>query len=601
MSKEFKRVDAFTGYFNRKDVTKLNPGDLVAPSQNVMVNADGDKIGPRNGYSRWGAEKSYDQPIQGSFEWSSSTGTELPLRSYSDGSTVQLEAYFGQAWRNVGSGYARAALEFTTYWDDAEKLDVAIFVDGTASLFAWYGGVATFASATASTITKEGTSTWAESRFLKAGTREVVINGTTYAYTGGEGTTSLTGVTPDPTAAGHAVGSYVVQKVRVTANKPSATAKNDIVGVHNNQLHVAALTERSVFVSKNTDYADFSAPSTPRAPGESVTLTLDGLPTGFASDEDSMYVFTNDGRFKTTYTLSDDLTAEDLRIDRVKGSRAIGVPAASCIAKAGDYIAYFTNDATIDFLGRGEGIDTPESRPISDPIKDELLSYDTTVKPHLRYHENRLYCSFPSVGKTLIYEFETKQWQPPQVLPVRRIAVYDGEVHGHSSTVAESYRLFDPAVYSDLGTFPIDARAAFAYQNYGDRSRLKRFDEWYTEAYKAQSTELNLTIKYEFGGAISTVSKTFGALPGKHLFYSQVDGSLGKWPIGSQPNGSVTDAPDDLPKVRVICEITDRTLDFYELQPVYSSNSMDARWQLLSMGGNVRLSQTDNINIKFDE
>lgn len=591
-------VDKFGGYHNRKDVTKLPPGELVPPSQNVLVNSDGDKVGPRNGYTLWGAAKTYDQPVQGSFEWSSSTGTELPMRAYSDGSTVQLEAYIASSWRNVGSGYASSAIEFTTVWDSTEQLDFLVFVDGSTNLFMWTGGVATFASATANTITKEGSGTWSASRFMQGGTTEVVINGTTYTYTGGEGTTTLTGVTPDPTLAGHAVGSYVMQKVRTTATTPASGQGNDIIGTHRNQIHVASVNHRSVFISKNTSYTDFTFTSPQRLPGEGALLTLDGLPTGFATDEDSMYVFTNDGRFQTTYTLSADLTAENLDIKRIKGSRAIGVPAASCIAKAGDYIAYFTNDSTVDFLGRGNGIDTPESRPISDPIKEELLGYDTTIKPHLRYHENALYVSFPSEGRVLIYEFETKTWQPPQVLPVRRFAVYSGEIYAHSSTVAESYRLFDPDAYSDLGTFAIDARAAFSYENAGMRANFKRMDEWYTEAYKSQSTDLYVTLKYEFGGSLSVIEKTMGEMEERQVFSSTADGSLGKWPIGNQPLGGITDAPDDLPKVRVIHEVTDKGLNYYEMQPVYSSNQLDGRWQLLAYGGNVRQSQTDNTDIK---
>lgn len=598
MAVDFLLTEKFDGYHDRKDVTKLPPSALVAPSQNVLVNSDGDKVGPRNGYTYWGAAKTYDYPIQGSFEWSSSTGTELPLRSYYNGTSNVLEAYIAGSWRQIGSGYARAALEFTTWWSSAEQLDFLIFVDGTSSLFMWTGGVATFASATTNTITKQGSETWSESRFMQGGTTIVTIGGIDYTYTGGEGTTTLTGVTPDPTAGGHSAGDYAFQKVRTTATTPASGSGNDIVGVHRNQLHVADLNKRTVYVSKNTDYTSYTFTAPVRLPGEGALLTLDGLPTAFATDEKSMYVFTNDGRFKTTYTLSADLTGETLDIERVKGSRAIGVPAQSCVAKAGDYIAYFTNDATVDFLGRGEGIDTPESRPISDPIKNLLLSYDTTVKPHLRYHENQLLLSFPSEGRVLIYEFETKLWQPPQVMPVRRFAVYDSEIHAHSSAVAESYRLFDPDAYSDVGLFAIDARAAFAYNQYGSRAGRKRVSEWYTEAYKSQSTELNLTLKYEFGGGLSALSSTLGALENRNLFYSASDGSLGKWPIGSQPMGGLVDAIDELPKIRVITEVTDKGLDFYELQPVYSSNQLDGRWQLLAAGGNVRLSSVQGVDIK---
>jgi len=67
----------------------------------------------------------------------------------------------------------------------------------------------TYASSTAVTITKQGAPTWAAAGFDTAG--QVVIDAITYTYTGGSGTTTLTGVTPDPTAGGHIAGAVVEQ------------------------------------------------------------------------------------------------------------------------------------------------------------------------------------------------------------------------------------------------------------------------------------------------------------------------------------------------------------------------------------------------------
>lgn len=588
--KHFKLINQFRGYANSQDVTNIDNRFLVPPSQNVLIN-DGEKVATRNGYTLYGASNAALTPVISSFEWSTSTGTELPLRSYDD----ELEFYYAGAWRRLKDGWADVDFSFTTVWVAADAVDKLVFVNGGATLNTWTGAVTTFASATSNTITKQGTTTWAQERFGTTGTRSVTINGVDYAYTGGETTTTLTGVTPDPSAAG-AAGDVAFQTVTTgIATSPAlGSFTADIVSTLKNQLYIGSYTYRDVYVSADDDFTDLSFGS-PRAPGEGAILTLDATPVAFAVQEEDMYVGTKDGWFHTSFTLSSDLAAETLQIQRLKASRAKAPLAQSAVAKAGNSVIYVTNEATIDTLGRVENIDTPDARPLSDVIRLEVKGYDTTIPPHIRYNENQLFVTYPSEGKVLIYDFYQKLWQPPQVLPVRRLAVIGGEVYGHSSAVPETYALFAEDTYSDNG-LPIEARAALAYANYGDRAWRKRHDEWYSELYKTPGTTVSLTLKYDFGGSTQTVSEEIGDLPDRHVFATNTDGSLGKWPLGSQPLGSVTDSPDDLEKVRVIHQADEA--DYYEIQPVYSSNDVDQRWQLLATGGNVELSKNDNVDIK---
>lgn len=587
--KDFKIINEFKGYSNKRDITNLDPRFLVSPSRNVIIN-DGEKISIRNGYSLLGSSNTALNPIISSYEWNTSTGSERSLRSVDD----ELQVYVNGDYRTLADGYTSADFSFTTIWDQNENLDLLIFVNGEPDLNMWSGGITTFASATSNTITKQGSTTWAEERFLKSGTRQVTIEGIVYTYTGGEGTDTLTGVTPDPTSGSHTAGDLVYQTPVVVADSPASGFSNDIVGTLRNQLYVGDYDRRDIYVSKNDDWSDFTF-STPRLPGEGAIVTADSTPVAFAPQEEAMYIATKDGWFETQFTLSSDLTNESLIIKRLKASRGKGAYAQQSVAKAGNDIAYFTNDRTIDLLGRVEEIDTPQSVPISDVIKDELLSYDVTVAPHIRYHDNNLYVAFPSEGKMLIYDFENRYWNPPQLLPIRRIAIIDNELYGHSSQVTESYRLFDPDVFSDNGN-PIDARAAFAYRNYGLRAWKKVHDEWYTEIYKTPGTTVTLTLKYDFGGYTSILDKSIGNMEERFVFATESDGSLGKWPLGSQPLGSITDSVMDLEKVRVIHQYD--AIDYYEIQTVYSSDDVDQRWALLATGGNVRASQSDNQDIK---
>lgn len=589
--KQFKLINEFFGYANKKDITNIDPRYLVAPSQNVLIN-DGEKVGPRPGYTLYGAASTSAEPVVGSYEWDTSTGTKFMFRSYDD----ELEFDYNDTFYRLANGFASDKFVFTPVWDTTEKIDFLIAANGGSSLYMWSGGVSTFASATSTTITKQGSTTWAQERFLKNGTRAVVIEGTTYTYTGGEGTTTLTGVSPDPSVAGHTVGALVHQALRESANTPASGFSNNVLGTNRNQLFVGDYTKREVYISANDDYTDFSAPTVPRAPGESAIVTLDSTPISFQPQEDVMYIGTNDGWFITQFQLSADLTAESLSVVRLKASRGKAPYAQQSVAKAGNYVVYFTNDKTIDFLGRVENIDTPESRPLSDVIKKELLDYDVTVAPHLRYFENNLYIAFPSEGKMLIYDFENRYWQPPQLMPIRRIAVNNGELYGHSSQVTETYKIFDETTYTDNG-LPIRAICALAYRNYGLRAWKKEHSEWYTELYKTDNTNVTLTLKYDFGGVNAIQNYLIpSGLDSRFVFATIADGSLGKYPLGNKPLGSVTDTVDDLKKIKIIHEM--KRNDYYEIQTQYSSYAEDQQWQLLATGGNVLQASQDNQDIK---
>jgi len=592
--KKFNLVQQYKGYVNKKDVTNLDPEYLVAGSQNVLIN-DGEKIGNRPGYTLFGAASSVEKPPDSSYEWLTSTGTEIALRK----AETTLEFYYNSAWNTLSTGFAATSkLQFAEWYDSTtEKKDFLLMVDGTSNMYAWSGGITTFASATANTITKQGTNTWAQDRFLLAGTRTVIIEGVTYTYTGGESTTTLTGVTPDPTAGGHTAGDVVVQGIRTTANTPASGVNNNLISTLKNQIYVADLTKRDVYVSKTTDYTSFTFTTPVRAPGEGALLTLDSNPVAFAIQDNEMYVSgSKNDWYRATFTLSADLTKETLKIEKLKSGSGQGAYSQSAIGQIKNEILYFNNDKTIDTLGRVENINTPESRPISDSIKSELLDSSIDIEPHIKFYKSKTYIVFPSDSKILIYDHEKGYWQPPQILPVRRLAIIGGELYGHSNRTTETYKIFDSSVWSDNGN-PILAIAAMAYRNYDYPAWKKNFDEFFVEGYISSNTKLSTVLKYEFGGYSSILEKIVDGSNDKYIVQTVTDGSLGKNPIGSQPLGTITDSPSNMPKFRTIFEIAKQD-DWFEMQVQYQSNDIDYQWEVLRSGGNITTSTEDNFDIK---
>ena len=591
--KSFKLVKDFKGYVNKSDITNIDASYLVSPSQNVMVN-DGEKVVVRNGTSLLGAANAALTPILSSYDWVTSTAHERNLRKYD----VELEVLYNGTWvRLDNSSFTAAAdLKFAEYWSTTESKDLLIIVDGTSTMHMWSGGITTFASATTNTITKQGTTTWAEERFLVAGTRSVVINGTEYAYTGGESTTTLTGVTPDPTAAGHAVASVVLQVLRAHANTPASGVNNDIIIANKNQLYVADLNRRDVYVSKNTDYTSFTFTSPTRIPGEGGLLTLDSTPVGFAVQEDFVYISgAKNDWYQTKFTLSSTLTAETLTVDKLKTTPGQAALSQSAIGNIKNSILYVTTDLVVDTLSRIENVDTPQSLPISDPIKNELIAYDTTIKPDIKFFKNQTFITFPSESKVLIYDHARGYWQPPQILGIRKFAIIAGVLHGHSNSVPETYKIFEEDVFND-NTNPIYAKAYFAYRLYGERDWQKECNEFFIEGYISPNTTITAGHKSNFGGFSGIQEFDISGTDTAILFSTVSDGSLGKNPLGSNPIGSITDSASDLQKFRVIKTFTKQ--QFYEHQMFFESNDVDFQWELIAFGANVMLSTADNNSIK---
>lgn len=595
MSK-FSLVQNFLGYQNKKDVSNTDPRYLIAGSHDVLVN-DGEKISSRNGYTVDGDSNSALTPIKSSYDWNTSTGVERNLRAYEGELEYRYVDSNGTVtWRRLINGWGTSVnFRYAEWWSTSEAKDLLLLVNGSPNIYMWSGAITTFASATSGTITKQGTSTWAEDRFLVAGTRTVIIDGITYTYTGGEGTTTLTGVTPDPTLGGHSVGDIIHQGLRTTANTPSSGVDNDVIIVHKNQLYLGDTARRDLYISTNTDYTDFTTIASPRIPGNAALLTLDSAVVGLAVQEDAVYVTAgkNDW-YQVNFTLSSDNTKEAITVQKLKSGTQQAAQSQEMIGNIKNSIVFISNEPTFDSLGRIENIITPQSVPLSDPIKLDFEGYDFT-NAHVKYFRNQTFIALPAESLVLIYDHENAYWQPPQTLPIVRLAIIGGELYGHCSSVPETYKLFDTTVQTDDGN-PINHVAVFAYRNFGKRYRKKNFNEYYTEGYIGGSTIINATYKFDFGGFTNILTKDIDASDPGIIFSTTTDGSLGKVPLGHSPLGSITDSVSGLPKFRIMHGLAKNA--FYEYSVEYSTNEEGYQWQLLAHGGNVMESTSDAIEIK---
>ena len=198
---KFVLVEKFNGYNHKEDQTNLAPGLMVEGSRNVLTN-DGERVMVRRGYTLDGQANSANTPITAAYDWNDRhTGEARHVRAYQDELEYRyVDSAGAVTWRRLANGFGENVnFNFAEFWDTTELIDRLLMVNGTSNIYDWSGGVTTLESVTASTIKKEGVETWGEEGFYTSGTRSVVLNGVTYAYTSGEGTDTIYGVTPDPT------------------------------------------------------------------------------------------------------------------------------------------------------------------------------------------------------------------------------------------------------------------------------------------------------------------------------------------------------------------------------------------------------------------
>lgn len=601
---EFTLTSQFPlGYRNREDVSNIPPNVLVVGSQNVLTNVS-ERIQSRQGYTLDGdADTTINVGTASAFDFQIKSGAEVHLRaggltSAANDGRLQFRYVASDgtvSWKDLITSLTSVDFNFTTYFDSTEQIRVCLMVNHSSNIIEWNGAVATLRSATVNTLTKTGSATWAQDGFyvLKAG-RSVVINGTTYTYTGGETTTTLTGVSGDPS--GEAVGSVIAQSTITTANsglshskavdtRPPAAFTNDLICTLTNSVYVASLTDSRVFKSIVNSCYDFSKAAA-RLTGEGETFTLDSNVVALIPQEENLYISCGHDLWyetKLTLTMTDSNSREDISVKLLKTTGGQGAQSQALVSKMKNNVIFVSNEPNLDELGRIENIlGTPQSRNLSDPIKLDFNAYDFTGG-QVFYHKYFIYIAVPVEGIVRMYNLITQSWEAPQTIPVSRFYTVNGALYGHSYNSFESYKLFDG--YNDNGN-PIKAVAAFPYVSVmgGNPNMKKNFNKLYTEGYISPNTTLDITINYDFGGYSNTQSRTISGTEQNVVYNKITDGSIGHNPLGAEPLGSILNLGStvDIPKFRKITQLLRQNC--YEYQIVYSTNEVDYRWELLRFG-----------------
>ncbi len=451
------------------------------------------------------------------------------------------------------------------------------------------------------TIYNQTGPTWKAARFFSTiSGRSILYNGTAYAYTGGENTDTLTGLSSFPIVS---VGDAVWQSVD-TIPLPSSIRGSfpnfypNLIGQQLNVITLASTASSMTFGSKNTDYTNFTLTS-PRAPGDPYQQPLlDGPATCIVPiDTDAAQLSLNDintliigsGRDsfdQLDFHMSADNSAELLRIIRYKIAKGMGLVSKGAICPIKNDTVYITREPTLQSLSE-KGLESPDgskNTPISDPIKNDFDLYDFT-SAHVIYWKRAIWIALPVEGLVLMYDMQRNVWQPPFTIPVSRLAVIGDWLYGHSAVANETYKLWTGT--NDNGA-PIAQRACFAYNNGGRRDRLKNMATYWTDGYITANGVLNLDVFFGYQGSTGTRSFAIDGTDST-IVTERTASPLGSEPLGLVPLGGANpDSPgglvEDSALLRFQWPQTLAQTDYFEHFVEYSMDTLDGQFAIVAHG-----------------
>jgi len=524
-------------------------------------------------------------------------------------------------WVDLKTSLTNVRLSYTEYWNNTNRHKLVSWVDGSNNVFQWNGAVTTFASATAATLTKQGTGTWASEGFETTGS--VVIGGVTATYTGGAGTTTLTGVSVDFSAT--AVGAIIHQAVVTTttasmtdASGVLATFAPTVIGCgQKNQMYLGSSTSNIIFISKVNDFTNYNYTTPVRVAGEGFQLPLDAPPVKFIPQEDKtqttgtdMYISQGLNNWSVIESLpSSDLTKENITNRRLKVSPLLGAKSERLVTKMKNQILFVANDQTINFFGYQSYQYVPAIADFSFPIIDDQNSYDLT-DASIFYHKNYIYEAVPKAGLIRVYNMtdQTKQyssyfrdvedvtdqpwfWEAPITFPLSGFYVTpDKGLCGHSYTTSESYQLF---IGGSLNGQQIDANATFSYDDKGDRTQSKASSEIWVEGYIKQNTNLTVNIYGDLDSFITSKTALFVGSDNSIVAYGSGGHSLGSTPLGAASVGGASTITTTLPAwfhgIKSYPEVP-----FYLEGISFTTKGVDLQWELITFGTNSWVTAEGN-------
>lgn len=591
-------VSNWAGYVSSVDRTNVATNVLVRGSLNVYKKLSG-TISVRPGQKRQGVENTIISSSPSEFVWNTSWGATFILVI----SNATLWVVSNEIWYPLQTSLTATRYVFDSWWNDGEKQQELLFVHGTSDIEMWQGGFGIVTATTSNTIVLDRTVV--VSQLPASGS--VIINGTTYTYSGSSAST-LTGVSADPT--GEANGSGVLAPVVTSSNTPASGFSNDYIKVVNNQAYVGSYTSNLTYLSNQTDYTDYVIP-TPRVAGSPELVVLDGTGKGIGVRQGNASIgFGSSGWAIVSFadvTVGTDLT--NVTTVTIKPVALLQAPLAhEFIDSVGDNLIYLGQDHQVRNFGDFNNLFVAGYPSLSQEVATEL-SQENFDGGGLRCIGEFIYLTAPVSGKAYLRQERTrvdgngmvvseKLWHAPFTWNATHVDQIDGVVVVFSNANPQIYEVWNTGQYHDdspSGEFlPYTCIMALGYRGESRRQGLWSFDKNFTEGYITPGTSLNLQMNYNYQGAKNVINAVINSVSQPGFIFETAVASLGDSTLGTESLGEggvidISEDPDTLPKFKVINSLS--LTNCFEWQPIFYSDEADSQWEILATDTNAMVEE----------
>lgn len=583
------------GFQNKYDVTR-NRGAFVI-GQNITF---GDTGNPtlRSGFEVVGSEAADATPVKRGWTYETRDGVQFTLKAY-DTFVYYFLHGVSTSFALLKSGFT-SGLEFGygNIGKTADATNHTIFCNGTDDWYRFNGAYATVASVTANTITKSGATTWTAIGAYSTGTRSFIINGTEFAYTGGEGTTTLTGVTPDPSAAGITVDMLAVQSPQVVA--ALSALKGSVVMAHDGRLHARLDTKPSVWdYSKLDDPFDWTAGNTD-SDGGAKEVEFGGPIVAYGKLNKKILCFKKrliksleflqfgsrvDSPRYDTLTSTDDKSTS---LGATNQKSTFSSPYGMILVTPSKRLALLTgvtqnNEPLYTFLS--DPIEPVFTQGVHDQgtgiFADNYLWYAFKSDNNSTYNDVVVRCDMSRYAQTgrFVWDAPYVGWNVNDFSIAFNATTNRNDVYFHSSINSTTYRIIPDKL--DAGQAFTTTLRSHA-ETFGSPNDQKLIDRAFVEIYMLENSEILATLLYDEDGVSGQVETTLLGTDSDNLFDSSTYNPFGASSFGSQKIGSNPNI-DDLKKYRFELEVKPNTR-LFNLSLQLSEEEANSDYELVRYG-----------------
>lgn len=590
----------FNGFQNRDNESLLKGSFVVG--QNVVFNGDFQPA-IRPGYSPLGTQATDSNAIQRAWVYETREGLVYELKQDAGGTIWYWLRGTSTDWSILLTGQtAGASWDFANIGKTSEPTNQVFFNNGIDSFYTFNGANATILLAGANTLKRTGGLKWTDAFFLVA-TNKIQINGITYTYTGGEGSDTLTGVTPDPNGV-VLPGMLAVQAPQVVSALSSY--KSNILFAHDGRLHDVLYAQRTTWDYSVLDNPyDFATTGAADGDAGSKEIELGGPLVAFANINQLILSFKNrlikslqfqqfgtrvDVPFYQTLTTTDDR------------STTLGTISNKSICSTPKGLVFITPDKRLVLLTGVTANNEPQYIVLSDPIQPifnagifdtcALVCADNVVwlayasEKGVGFNDTVIRCDLTRQttmpdGKIVpcMWDAPIVGWQVGDWTVIYNPTTGKNDVHWHSALNSGSYQVIQDPV-DNTGAFTATIRTWA--ETFGYPHLQKRIDQIFIEVKMSENTNLLMTLLYNENGITSTYEAILDGDSTSNKFNNIRYNPFGAYSFGSQKFGSNPSLENE-PTYRFVFK-TNRIPPFFNISLQLSSDEQGQNWSLTRFG-----------------